>query len=312
MHLRGLDLNLLVALDALLEERNVTRAAERVNISQSGMSAALARLREYFDDQLLVPLGRKMVLTPLAQTFLAPVREIVLRAHTLIDATPGFNPVTAQRRFTIMASDYVARVLLAGVSERLVREAPSIVLEIVPHVDVPSEPLERGDIDLLIMPQQYLSQDHPSLRLFSDRYVCVSWVGNDQAVNPPDFDQYLALGHVVPRLGKGRNRGMAFDEWFLERFERHRRVDAIVMSFTMLSYFVVGTQRLATMHARLAEQDITHLPLRIHPLPFDMPEVIETLQWNGLNDPHPALAWLKGVLLEVAAELEGRAPGSPG
>src|SRR6267142_5356873 len=115
MHLRGLDLNLLVALDALLDERNVTRAAERVNISQSGMSAALARLREYFDDQLLVPLGRKMVLTSLAQTFLAPVREIVLRAHTLIDATPGFNPVTAQRRFTIMASDYVARVLLARV-----------------------------------------------------------------------------------------------------------------------------------------------------------------------------------------------------
>ncbi len=105
MHLRGLDLNLLVALDVLIDERNVTRAADRLNLSQSGMSTALARLRNFFDDQLLVPLGRKMVLTPLAQTLVDPVREIVLRTHTLIDTTPGFNPAIATRRFTIMCSD---------------------------------------------------------------------------------------------------------------------------------------------------------------------------------------------------------------
>ncbi len=294
MHLRGLDLNLLVALDVLLEERNITRAADRLNLSQSGTSTALTRMREFFDDALLVPIGRKMVLTPLAQTLIAPVRDILLQAHTLIDTTPGFNPGAARRTFTIMASDYVATIFLPGVAERLAREAPGVVLEVIPHGTAPHEPLERGDIDFLIMPEQYLSKGHPSSPLFADDYVCISWDGNARIAGDPDLDTYLELGHVVARFGP--KRSMAFDEWFVERFERARRVDVIAMSFAMLPHFVVGTERLATVHRRFAAHYARHLPIRIHPLPFEMPPIVEALQWNRFSDRHPAMIWFRGVL----------------
>jgi LysR family transcriptional regulator, nod-box dependent transcriptional activator len=178
MHLRGLDLNLLVALDVLLDERNVTRTAERLCLSQSGTSTALGRLRDFFDDQLLVPMGRTMALTPLAQTLIEPVREIVLRTHTLIDTTPGFNPATAERKFTMMVSDYTATVFLSSFAAQLSQEAPGVMIELVAHGPTPYEPLERGDVDLLIMPEQYLSAEHPSAPLFNEHYVCISWNGN--------------------------------------------------------------------------------------------------------------------------------------
>jgi LysR family nod box-dependent transcriptional activator len=302
MHLRGLDLNLLVALNVLLEERNITNAAKRLYLSQSGTSTALSRLREFFGDELLAPMGRRMVLTPLAQTLVDPVHAIVLQAQVLIDATPGFNPATAARRFIIMSSDYIATVLLPKVVERMTREAPGVVLEIIPFASVPLEPLVRGEVDLLILPEHYLSREHPSTPLFSEHYVCVSWEGNGRIVGDLDFENYMSLGHVVARFG--RTRGMAFDEWFLERFERARRIETIVMNFALLPRYVVGTERLATMHARLARNYAQLLPLRIHPLPFDMPPIVEALQWNRFSDRHPALIWLRGVISEVAAGLD--------
>src|ERR1700675_2080781 len=104
MHLRGLDMNLLVALDVLLKERSITRAGEQLRLSQSGMSTALGRLRDFFGDQLLVPIGRQMVLTPLAESLIDPVHAVLLQVRSLIDHTPGFDPLTTERQITIMAS----------------------------------------------------------------------------------------------------------------------------------------------------------------------------------------------------------------
>jgi LysR family nod box-dependent transcriptional activator len=302
MHLRGLDLNLLVLLDALLEEQSITNAAKRLNLSQSGTSTALGRLRDFFGDDLLAPMDRRMVLTPLAQSLMEPVHAIILQAQTLIDATPGFMPATSDRRFVVMASDYIATVFLPTVAKRVMREAPGIVLEAIPFASVPFEPLVRGKIDLLIMPQQYLSPEHPSMPLFIERYVCVSWQGNTRIKGQLDLDAYLNLGHVIARFGE--TRGMAFDEWFTERFERPRRVESIVMNFSMLPQYVVGTDRLATMHSRLAHTFAKTLPLTVHPLPFEMPIITEAVQWNRFSDRHPALAWLRSVMAEAALELK--------
>ena len=301
MHLRGLDLNLLVLLDALLEEPSITEAAKRLNLSQSGASTALGRLRDFFGDELLSPMDRRMVLTPLAQSLVEPVHAIIMQAQTMIDATPGFTPATAERRFVIMASDYIATVFLPRVAERAMHEAPGIVIEAIPFATVPFEPLVRGEIDLLIMPQQYLSPEHPSMPLFSERYVCVSWRENTRIQGELDLDTYLNLGHVIARFGK--TRGMAFDEWFTERFERPRRAESIVMNFSMLPQYVVGTDRLATMHSRMADTFAKFLPLKVHPLPFEMPMITEAVQWNRFSDRHPAFIWFRGVLADVAAQL---------
>jgi LysR family nod box-dependent transcriptional activator len=276
----------------------VTRAANRLNLSQSGTSTALTRLRDFFGDQLLVPLGRRMILTPLAQTLVLPVREILLQAHTLIDTTPGFNPVTAKRTFTVMASDYVASTFLTRVADRISKEAPGVMVEIIAHEAVPHEPLERGDVDFLVMPEQWLSKDHPSCRLFTDDYVCISCATNRRFASHPDLADYLALGHAVARFGPAR--GMAFDEWFTERFDERRRVEIVVMNFAMLPLFIVGTERLATVHRRFAEQYESQLPIRIHPLPFVMPPITECLQWNRFSDRHPAVTWCRTLIEKCA------------
>ena len=115
MDLHLFDLNLLVALDALLRECNVTHAGNRLNLSQPAMSGALARLRDHFQDELLVPAGRRMIRTPLAEKLVQPVHEILLQIRGTLEARPLFDPATSTRHFSIAASDYVIAVLIADV-----------------------------------------------------------------------------------------------------------------------------------------------------------------------------------------------------
>lgn len=129
MRFRHLDLNLIIYLDALFAERSVSRAAERVHISQSAMSDALARLRDYFKDRLFVQVGRSMVPTPLAQSIVQPIRDILLQVESVASANVQFNPRNSRCKIGILASDYVSDVLLQKVLLRLSREAPGISVE---------------------------------------------------------------------------------------------------------------------------------------------------------------------------------------
>src|ERR1700753_1546934 len=132
MHLNRFDMNLLIALDALLREKNVTRAGERIYLSQSTMSGALQRLRDYFGDELLVRVGRELELTPRAQTLVDPVRDILLRVQAALESEPSFDPATAARRFSIVMSDYCFLTFLRPVIKRLQEEAPGITCRVEP------------------------------------------------------------------------------------------------------------------------------------------------------------------------------------
>jgi LysR family nod box-dependent transcriptional activator len=178
MHLGGLDLNLLVVLDALLTEKNVTRAGEWVCLSQSATSAALARLRQFFGDELLVPAGNRMMLTAQAMEMQDQVRDIILRADAITTNKAVFAPATATRHFRLMMSDYPATVLMPPALARIRTAAPGLTFQILPLPRTPSEHLDRGEVDLLVMPQQWTSARHPSEDLFEDHYVCVVWAGS--------------------------------------------------------------------------------------------------------------------------------------
>ena len=152
MRFYGLDLNLLVVLDALLVEQNITRAGERLFLSQPATSAALARLREYFQDELLVQNGRKMVRTPKGEALSQPIRDLLIQMRSTLDNRHQFDPAQAQRKFVLMASDYISTVLLPQVSRRLNELAPHASLEMIPPNDNPREMIERGHVDLLVLP----------------------------------------------------------------------------------------------------------------------------------------------------------------
>jgi LysR family nod box-dependent transcriptional activator len=165
MHFKGLDLNLLVALDVLLQERSITRAGERLGLSQPATSGALARLRDYFNDPLLVPVGRQMMLTPLAHSLVEPVSQVLQQVQATVATRARFDPAKSDRRFSIMASDYVFTVFFPAVLQRVEREAPGVTLQLRQLSPNWHEELNRGDIDFVIIPESFSLAPHPKAPL---------------------------------------------------------------------------------------------------------------------------------------------------
>lgn len=294
MHFHRLDLNLLVALDAILAERNITRAAERLHLSQPALSGALGRLREYFGDDLLVQVGRRMVPTPLAESLIGPVREILLKVETTIQTKPGFDPSTSQRNFRIQMSDYVSIVLMTQALPKIQRVAPHITFELLRYADAPWEALDRGEIDFLVQPINYFQAGHPNEPLFDDSYTCIAWRDNPHVGERITMAQYLELGHVVMRFGSAQTP--AFDEWFFEQYGHTRRVEVVTSSFSAIPPLVVGTTRIATVHQRLAKFFMQYLPLKEVAPPLEMPILTEAIAWHRYWDHDQGNLWLRRML----------------
>ena len=182
MRFNGLDLNLLVALDALLTERNLSAAARGINLSQPAMSAAVARLRAYFRDDLFVMRGRELVPTPLADFLAAPTRDALLQIQLSITTRDAFDPAKSDRRFRVILSDFMTVVFFSKIVEQVAREAPGVTFELLPFDDQPDEPVRRGEIDFLIFPEMFMSSAHPKARLFDEPLVCVGCRSKSTAV----------------------------------------------------------------------------------------------------------------------------------
>jgi DNA-binding transcriptional LysR family regulator len=299
MHFHRLDLNLLVALDALLTERSITQAGRRLHLTQSAMSGALARLREFFGDELLVQVGRRMVPTALAESLQQPVHDLLLQIRATIETRPGFDPATSTRHFRLVMSDFVSIVLMTDAIRRAERLAPHVTFELISNnLDNPAELLERADADVLIMPQDFVSRDHPREVLFEDRYVCIVSADNDEVGSALPAEQYLRMGHVAVTFGRGR--APTLDQWFVSRAGHDRRVEVYAMNFASVPQFVVGTRRVATVFERLAELYVRQVPLKIVATPFDMPPIVEALQWHSAFDRDPGTIWLRELLKETA------------
>lgn len=301
MRFKGLDLNLLVALDALLTQKNISHAAESLHLSQSGMSGALARLREYFQDDLLVLMGRNLVLTPLAETLVNPVREVLLRIDATIVVRPEFDPLTDEGTYRLLVSELTMLLLMPPLVRRLAVEAPNVRLELLAQFDKPGEMLERGEADFLLIPSQFASEDHPSLVLYEERYDCVVSADNEKFGDTISFEDYLAAGHVAVQYGTSRTP--AFDGWFLKHFGVARRTEVITSNLLFPPVLVVGTNRIATIHRRLAHMASSYLPVRILPPPVEIPVLQQVVQWHKHRSAEPGLLWLRGVLEEEAKKI---------
>jgi len=298
MNFRGLDLNLLVAMDALLSERSITRAGERIFLSQSAMSGALARLRAFFDDELLIQVGQRMVLTPLAEDLVNPVREALLGIEKVVNKDQVFDPASSSRRFRVMLSDYAAIVLMTRAMPAIQQAAPNVAIELVSNSELALPSLERGEVDLLLIARQYTSKAHPSEELFRDDYTCVVWADNRAVGDALTIEQYLDAGHVVARLGREQMRSA--EEQYIADAGIDRRVEVVVMGFSMLPQFVMGTSRIATLHTRLARHYAQWLPLRLLKPPVEIPPLVEVMQWHNFRTADRGLAWLRRALLDAA------------
>lgn len=302
MRFNRLDLNLLVALDALLKERSITRAAERLNLSQSAMSNALARLRDYFDDELLVQVGRRMEPTPRAEGLQDAVRDVLVRVDSTIAIQPEFDPSTSDRVFRIFVSDYTQMVLLPHFLALASEARCSARFEFLPQVSNPQRSLERGETDLLIIPRGFLSPDHPQETLYSDDFVCVVWRDGTLARGELSFERYLAAGHVV--MQPPGNAGDSFEAWFVKRYGVTRRVAVTSYGFSLLPALVVGTEFIATVHARLAQLLKSTWPIEIRQPPLPITAMEQGLQWHKYRTQDPGLLWLRRLLAQAAQRMD--------
>ena len=306
MHLRGLDLNLLVVLHTLPEEKNITRTARRIYLSQSATSGNLARLREFFEDDLLVQVGHQMVLTPLADSLLEPVRQLMAEAQAIIDQRPCFNAANSTRRFRMMMSDYVAAVLMPHALPIISREAPLVGIDILQFEGTPPEEvIDRVEVDMLILPQRHLSREHPYEELFRDTYTCIVWEGNRDVGDKLTVDQYFAMSHVAIRFTT--QPADSLSEWILHHTGLTRRVDITARTYTVIPHLIVNTQRIATVHSNLASIYAHLLPIRIVEPPFEVPQIAESVQWHSFRNPDPGIAWMRKCLQEAAQGLKDSA-----
>ncbi|MEJ8853235.1 LysR family transcriptional regulator [Variovorax robiniae] len=300
MRFNKLDLNLLVALDALLSELSISRAAEKTHLSQPAMSNALARLRDYFGDQLLVQVGRKMELTPRAEALKDKVRDILVRIEASFATQPQFVPTQSRRLFRLLISDYTLLTLIPHLHRLACTAAPGIRFDLRPQVENPQRVLERGEADLLIIPKDFCSAEHPSEKLFEEFFCCVLWDKCRLATGELTAERYLAAGHVAVQPGDG----IALTDWFMQQAGITRHTETATFSFLSQAHLVVGTNRIATMHSRLANQAMRSLPITIRDLPVHVPGMEQMVQWHQHRTSDPGLVWLRALLKRAVIEMD--------
>jgi DNA-binding transcriptional LysR family regulator len=293
-----LDLNLLVALDALLTECSVSRAAERVHLSQSAMSNALARLREHLEDDLLVQVGRRMELTPRAELLLDTVRDLLVRIDATLAAQPQFKPSESDREFRILVSDYTMSTLMPRVLALAYAQSRTIRFKLLQQVSEPGRALERGEADVLIIPTPYCSPEHPTETLLQESFCCLVWNQSRWATQGLTLQGYASAGHVVVQpAGLAQ---AAVESWFAKQQGAPRRVEVSTYSFAASLHLVIGTERIATVHRRLALQALQWMPVTMLPPPLPIPPMQQALQWHMYRTNDPGLVWLRRLLHEAA------------
>ena len=299
--LRGIDLNLLVSLDALLSESNVTRAAARLNLTQPAVSTQLARLRQIFGDPLLIPAetGRGMTRSARALELMEPLHVALKNLEAVVRYQPTFDPLTDVRRFVVAAHDNSMAVLGLRLMERLSAIAGRGVQIAFALVDQPTvaNRLERGELDLLLGSERMMPPSIKARKLYDEHFVFVQRKGHPRGNAPLDLDTYCALDHVLVSTSGGSFHG--FMDEHLGALGRERRVVLSVQHSTLVPELIVQTDYVATLPSRLAARYASRLDL--FDLPFEARGFSLFVGWHPRNQMDPAITWLRETLADVAA-----------
>lgn len=305
VHLEGLDLNLLVALRALLAERHVTRAAARIGLSQPAMSHALSRLRELLGDPLLVRTAHGMKPTARAEAMTAPLERALDDLGRVLASPAPFEPRLSKRTFHIATDDYMELVLLPRFLAQLWAEAPNVDIRVVSLSTRANEDLAEGRLDLAMGVIGQFGRPEPPQgirvqRLISDRFVCVVRDDHPVAKKRLSLEDFVALPHalVAPR---GASGGIV--DTALARMGKQRRVAIQVPHFLVAPHVVRETDLVLTLAERIARSLAPLLGLRQIAPPLELEGFSMSMVWHERQHGDPAHAWLRGIFTAVAKSL---------
>jgi DNA-binding transcriptional LysR family regulator len=295
MQLSSVDLNLLVPMQALLEERSVSRAAERLYMSQPALSAALARLRRHFNDDLLVRSGNQYVLSPLASELLDEVRTAVGALGRVFGAQGDFQPSSSEREFRIVCSDYVASVLGAPLSRAVSEQAPStqIRFEHVQDAVVDGAPDSLRDIDGLILPHGYIEHAR-YMNLFVDEWRCL--LATREGVSDLTLADVGARPWAVTYSGRTAVTSASRQ---LYTMGVHPRIEVVTRSFLTLADMVAGTDRVAFIPGSLAERFSERQDVVVVDSPLELPGIRQAFWWSAAHDDDTGHRWLRQRIADL-------------
>ncbi len=296
-HLSRLDLNLLLYLQALLTEQNVTRAARRVGLTQSAMSRSLAKLRDELSDALLVRSGRGMLLTPRAEAMAPALARALGELEALVLDRPSFDPATARVRFTVCTLDFVEALLLPALMEHLARCAPGVDVSVVRPENDFERGLEDGSVDVLIGMRRQRVAAVVWRKLFHDEFACLLRCDHPAARGRFTLEKFLSLGHVV--VATGVSDASAVDH-ALARLGKSRRVALRVGAFLVAPAVVASSDLVITHPARLARRAAAMLPLAIRKPPIELRGFDVHLGWHERRRHDAAHAWFRDAIVEVS------------
>jgi DNA-binding transcriptional LysR family regulator len=298
--LTQLDLNLLMALHALLKERSVTRAGETLGLSQSATSHALKRLRKLFDDPLLVRTSQGMIPTSRAEHLIEPLRQILLEIEQLIQ-TPTFDPKTAEGRIQITATDYATVVILPTLLKRVAEEAPHLDIECHHWREDTLEKLRNGEIDLALGGQNPPdSNEFNFQQLFVEDFVSI--VRADHPVTQSEFttDVFLAWSHALITVTNSR---MGYIDKLLEEFGAKRRILLQLPHFLAAPLIVAKTDLILTLPRRLAMLFAEFANLSVLDPPIELDEFNYIQIWHKRRQHEPRHTWLRELIASQTMEV---------
>jgi LysR family nod box-dependent transcriptional activator len=297
--LSRLDLNLLVALDALLTERSVTRAAERLHLSQPALSASLARLRTHFNDPILARRGNTYELTPLAIRLTEHTTTALEAARRVFESQATWNPLDSTREFSVYGSDYGFATIGTAVSRLAVERAPGVRFRFMLHnpAIVDDVAIRLRAVDGMMIPHGYLT-DLPYVDLWRDGWVIIASESNEAIGDELTMELLGRLPWVFTYQSRTAFTSAARQ---LQQLGVEPRVEVVVESFLALPHFISGTNRLGLLQAGLAPLAAQQVAgIRILPAPFDATPVVNALWWHPVHNRDPEHAWMRSLFTEAA------------
>jgi DNA-binding transcriptional LysR family regulator len=299
MNLATIDLNLLVAFEALSAEENVTRAGNRIGLSQSSMSNTLVRMRKLFGDELFIRTARGMLPTPRAMEIAPLVCRALAQVRDMFQAVPPFDPGTTERSFTISVSDYGSLIVMPAVIAALRAGAPGINLRIRSlRTNDLTDDLDAGETDLAIGGHLATPQRCEAFDLFQERFVCIMDPGHPAAASGLDPGAFTSFPHIL--FSRDSANVGAADE-ALSAIGLKRRVAVVIPHVTALSFTIRGTDLLAMISERVALRLRDLSGVLVSPLPLEIPSFSVKLVHSRRLEQDPGLLWLKSLIRTVAS-----------
>ena len=311
MNIHRVDLNLLVYLDVLLRERNVTQAANQLNLSQPAMSNGLRRLREVFNDPLLVRTSDGMTPTERALELEPLVRDILSNVDRALQPVAEFDPASAERTFRIMASDYAESTLLPALLLKLRVQAPGISLDIMTPSDVSFLDVERGKVDLVINRFDSMPQSFHQNTIWVDSFSCLL-SSNNPLLEDFNLDSYLEAKHVwVSKTGMGVGVGVDPEDvqrlgWVdaaIAKLGKKRQISVFTRHYQAAMILAEQNDLVVTLPTLAAQLQHDNPRPVIKTPPLEIPPLALKLAWSPLLQHNPANRWLRQLIVETGREV---------